>query len=407
MHSGPDGGSLGASLPRRGGGTKRDLGDFVVSETSTAGAAAPTGSAALVDAIYAAVPCLAQEGNQPCAPTAVSDAGDGGPALLFWQATGYALQAPILGGMQPLFNNQGDVTLAASCFFNQNAVRLPLLRRRALLGPQPPGESFVSVNASQYCATDESDSVNMAMVNLGSMSEPVQVQLSASGMAEGTNQVYTSQIFNSSGGVLVISVDATAWSSNPNTPISAMLYIDGEPAGVIGLFANPAGTHLPMVGADLAVPNIAAGGHQLDLVGQGSTVVDDNDVWSLTVIEMTGNSIVSPVASQAPPAQQGGGTLLNTQYKSVGGESLICVTLSGWTATANQLITAQVLVDGNPVGTLQSWASQSSMHIPLACGDIAAGQLPPGMHQLTIVAGPNTITDANDRMGVVIFQFFP
>jgi len=378
-----------------------------VSETTTAGTSAtPAATASLVDTIYAAVPCLAQNGNQPCAPEAVTEAGAGGPALLYWQATGYTLNAPILAGMQPQFNKQGDGSLAASCFFNENAVRLPLLRRRALLSPQPPGESLVMVYGSEYCVTDPSDTITMAMLNLGIMSAPPQVRLSAVGMADGSNNVYTAQVFSSDGGPLVISIDATAWSTVPDQAISALLYLDGEPVAEIGLFANPSSFHLPLVGADWVLYNVAAGGHQLDLVGNTGTTVDDGDVWSLTVMEMTGTSVATPLFSGPPAQQQGGGTLATATYEARGGEQLFLVSLSGWSGSDNEMLSAQLLVEGDPVGTLQTWASKGGMHLPIAGGDIAPGVLMPGTQQIELVAGPNTITDQNDRLSITVIEVF-
>lgn len=376
-----------------------------MSETTAAGTATPSITAPVVSEIYACEPCLGQEGNQPAVYEAVVEAGAGGPALLLWQATAWTTSPDVLAGMKPVINGLSDGAWVASMFFNQSAMRLPLVRRRALVPPLAPGEALVAVGASEYCCTDSTDSITMTLLNLGAMSAPPQVRLALFDFATGGG-TYTSQPFSCDGGPLLVSIDASGWSGSINTPIGALLYLDGEVVGQVGLFANPAATHLPFAGADLVIQGVAPGGHQLDLMALSGTTVDDSDVFSLSVTEMVAPSFATALIDQPCPGQQGGGTLASAQYGAKGGEQLICVSLSGWSESDNQMLSAQVLVDGDPVGTLQTWASFAATHLPISGGDLAPGAMQPGVHQIDVVAGPGTVTDGNDRVALTVVELF-
>lgn len=399
FHSRLGGRTLGASpAPWRR--ARRVLGDMDMSETSS------PATTAIVSQVYTAQPCLAQTGNQPVVDEAVVDVA-AGPALLLWQGSAWANTAGRLAGMRPAVGSSDDDFYGAACFFNQTAMHLPLLRRRVMVSPLSQGESLVAVTATnEFTNTDPNDSVTAALLAFGSMSVPPQVRLDAAGMAEGGGG-YTAQSFTCDGGDLVVSVACTAWAQQPNTLISAVLYLDGDPVAYPTILANPDSLHMPLNAMDIRLSGVQAGGHQLDLMAGSDTAVDDNDVWSLTVMEMQGESTVTQLfANDVLPDQNGGQPVAKQVYQASGGEQLILVSMSGWSSAGGQMISAQVFVDDDPIGTLKTYANQGAMHLALTGGDFAPGVLPVGQHAITVVAGPDTITDQNDRLTLAVLELF-
>ena len=382
------------------------LGDIGVSETTVAGAVTDTGP--LVSSVFDNDACLAQQGGTWMTPEAVIEAGDGGPAMLFWQVSGFTQSAPGPIKAQPVIAGASDGSVGAACFTNLDAVHTALVRRRALLQqPLSPGESFVQVAAAIGLASDGNDAVTMALLNLGAMSVPPQVRLSSWGTASGSNGEYCDQPFASNGGPLFIAVAATAWSKTADQQIGAMLYLDGDPIAYPKLFANQAGAHLGLVGTD-KVYTASPGGHTLTLMADGQTVCDSNDVWSVMVLEMAGSSTAWQAFDNTPcPSQSGGQVLAGCPYTARGGVQLICVSLSGYSAAPNTMLQAQVLIDGDQVGTLQIFANQAEQHLLLCGGDIAPGSLPAGTHQVQVVAGDGMVTDSNDTISLTVIEVFP
>jgi len=313
------------------------LGDIDVIETYTAGAT--TGTGPLVSGIFANDPCVTQQGGTWMTQEAVVEAGNGGPALLLWQVSGWSQSPDQPLKAQPVIAGEADSTLGTASFTNPASVHTALLRRRALVSPLSPGESFVQVAAATGVCTDGNDSVTMTLLNLGAMSAPPQVRLSTWSTAIGTNGEYTSQPFDSAGGPLLISVSATGWSQTADQPIGAVLYLDGEPIAYPKLFANQAAEHMGLVGSDVVVDNAGPGGHNLALMADSGTTCDTNDTWSLTVAEMQGSSTAWQPFNNTPCSNQSGGQVIaSCTYEAHGGVQIICVSLSGSSFTANQML---------------------------------------------------------------------
>lgn len=368
-------------------------------------AAAATGP--LVTGVYENQTCLSQQGGNWMTPLAVIETGAGGPAVLFWQISAWTQLAPDGFKAQPVIANASDQTTGAAFFFNNSAVHAALLRRRALLSPLSPGESFFQIVSADNLVTDQNDVATAILLNLGSLSTPPQVRLSAWSTAQGTNGEYTAQNFYTAGGPLLIAVHASGWSKYDNQLIGAVLYCDGEPIAYPQLYANQSGTHLALVGTD-KVYTASPGEHQLALMADSQTVCDNNDVWSLTVIEMQGNSTVTQLFDAAPcPTQSGGSALAAAQYTSQGGVLMLLVQVSGFATAPSQTLQAQVLVDGDEVGSLQIFANQAEQHMMLCGGDIAPGAPPAGPHTVEVYAGAGMSTDGNDRISITVVEVLP
>ncbi|HXA27415.1 MAG TPA: hypothetical protein VN193_01590 [Candidatus Angelobacter sp.] len=381
-----------------------------MTETTNQGTAATVASgSSLVIGVYNNLPCLAQSGGAKMVYDAIVNFGLPGPAVMFWQASAWTQSAPAGLKAQPLINGQPDQTLGTAAFLNASAIHGALLRRRALMQPLPQGESMVSVVAANGVITDRNDTVNMAVLDISDISTPPQVRLSQWGTAVGSNNLYTTQSFISGGGPLLVSLAATAWSKPANNMIGGLLYLDNQPIAYAQIWANQPNSHICLVGGD-RVLNVGAGGHTLKFLADTQSTIDTNDVWSLSVIEMApgGPSKATQLLNNnACQAQSGGGLVASAPYQATGGVQMICLWLSGYSAKAGQTLQARVLVDGNPVGTLQIFANQAETHMLLCGGDIASGSMPPGQHTIQVVAGSNLVTDQNDRCSLTVLEVFP
>ncbi len=137
------------------------------------------------------------------------------------------------------------------------------------------------------------------------------------------------------------------------------------------------------------------------------TTIDSNDLWALTVLELPPPTIATQLKGNDECAtRQGGGVIASAPFTSQGGTQLICLWVSAYSHQPNQLLTATVLIDGNPVGRAQIFANPAETHMLLCGGDIVPGGIPPGTHTIQVVAGANTITDFNDRISPTVLEVF-
>jgi len=368
-------------------------------------AAAPAYKSQLVASVYANYPCHAPDNEQRIVPDTIVDLGLPGPVMMFWQCSAWS-QAGNQGlKAEPLVNKQVDSTLGTAGYVNPAATHMALLRRRARVQPLPEGESMFSVVAARGVTTDKNDTVNMAMLDISDIGVPPLVRLATFGFASSPS-LYTQQNFSCSGGPLLISVSATASSKTPSQMLGALLQLDGNPNANFQVWANPAGSHMGLVGGD-RVRAADAKTHALHLTPHTGTTIDSNDLWALTVLELPPPTIATQLKGNDQCAtQQGGGVIASAPFTSQGGTQLICLWVSAYSHKANQTISATVLIDGNPVGQAQIFANPADTHMLLCGGDIVPGSIPPGPHTIQVVAGPNTITDVNDRISLTVLEVF-
>ncbi|HEY5419332.1 MAG TPA: hypothetical protein VIL10_01240 [Marmoricola sp.] len=80
---------------------------------------------------------------------------------------------------------------------------------------------------------------------------------------------------------------------------------------------------------------------------------------------------------------------------------IVAVSGSAWAHQPNTLLTVQVQVDDKVLGTIQTLAGTTGVHLALPTGFFAIQrQISPAV--LTLTAGPDTTTDANDPFTVAL-----
>lgn len=361
----------------------------------------------LVARIYGNQPCLRQSGGKKMVYDAVIDLGDAGPVVLFWQCSARTEVGARTLSVEPVVNDQDDERLKTQTHVNPKSVHAPLLRRRVQTRSLPQGQSIFAVRAGEGVVTDENYTVNMIALDISDMANPPLVRLDAWGPAERGDSVYAERTFTTEGGPMLVSLAATARPRKAGQLLMALAYLDNQPVAVMQIFANQADQHICMVGGD-RVLDAAAGQHTLRLVGSPDVIVDQNDYWSMSVLEMRKPASAAMLLDNGKcQAQQGEGVIATAEYESHGGQHLMCVWLSGYSHTADRTLMARVLVDDNPVGRLQVHANQADTHVLLCGGDIAAGSIPKGKHTIKVVSGnKDTITDVNDRVSLTVLEVY-
>lgn len=127
----------------------------------------------------------------------------------------------------------------------------------------------------------------------------------------------------------------------------------------------------------------------------------------VSVAHMTTSQILQPVNNVQLLPQSGGQVVLKQAVKLPrDGDILIAFSGSAWSATANQVISLQLWLDGEPVpsGLLQMPASAASMHLSLGRAWALVRGATAGQHTLTVVAGQSTVTDANDTVCITVWE---
>jgi hypothetical protein len=360
-------------------------------------------AAPLVASVYANYPCRSTSGGAKIVPDAVVDLGKPGPIVLFWQCSAFT-DTPNRGMKAvPLVNELVDTSLETAVFVSATSTHVPLLRRRAPNDTMPEGQSMFGIVTSGGVHTDPNDIVNMAALNVSDMSARPKVKLSAVGLAASSG-LYTEQTFVADGHPMLVSVAATASSKQAGRHIGAQLLIDNNPDANFQVFANVTGQHMSLVGGD-RVRSLPQGRHTLRLLPHANTTIDTNDLWSLSVIEFPAPATVAELFANAfCKEQSGGGVIASAPYTSKGGTQMICLWVSAYARQAQQTMSATVQVDGNPVGSLQIFPAIAGSHMLLCGGDIVPGSIPAGQHTIEVVAGGNTVTDANDRVSLTVFE---
>ena len=119
---------------------------------------------------------------------------------------------------------------------------------------------------------------------------------------------------------------------------------------------------------------------------------------------MTLSSIQQPLNNAALGSQSGGTFVAKATVTVKGGDALIGVSASAWSANPGP-ISMIVWVDNQPTGAvLGAYASAGGMHLSLGHTWAWCRSLAPGQHTIMLEAGPTTVTDQNDFACVTVWE---
>jgi hypothetical protein len=359
----------------------------------------------LVAPVYTNVRCRQQAGGEKLVDDTVVDLGKPGPVIRFYAASAFspAGDRPLLA--QPAINGRHQGSLDSAVYANPAVTHKTLLRRRAYADGLHRGQSRFSVVAGPSTVSDPLDRITMSVLDISDVAGTPTVAASMYG-PPADRGLYGRFSVNVGDNPLLISVSATGWARTEGQMLGAQLDINGTPDAEFQIFANPANNHMQLVGGD-RVRRLPKGQHTLALRPQAGTMIDGNDLFAITLTEFPPPSRIAHLLNNRQCAtQQGKGVIASVDYESNGGTHLICLWVSGYSHKGNQELSAQVVVDENPVGRVFMFANPAETHMLLGGGDIAAGAIPKGKRRITVLAGPDTITDFNDRISLSVIEVY-
>jgi hypothetical protein len=349
----------------------------------------------------------AQQGDGVVAQNTVTFAG--GDALLgfsgsAWTQTAGPISLTVWLDGQPL---GGELSIYA----NSTAMHMSLGRSWVYAPAVTPGQHEVMVVAGATTITDQNDRVSLTLVELG---DGLALRATSDTPCPvGSGGIVAKEQFEIQNGAFMVSSSGSGWAAQAGSMLGMAMLTDGGDGLVGHVFANNAGQHLATVPVDLVFPNAQneRGSFQLALESL-QTLTDGNDIAHMTAIEWV-DPTQAPIAQDmnpylqdyTPAAQQGGDYIAQSTFQCNGGPLLFRVSLSGWSSEPNTMIGATVEIDGNPNTSTELFANPANTHLTMVSNDVVVTGVPAGQHSFALQAGASTITDQNDRVGVMLLEF--
>jgi hypothetical protein len=206
-----------------------------------------------------------------------------------------------------------------------------------------------------------------------------------------------------------MSGSSSGWVTQAATFVGSSILYDGGDGSNMQVFANNANQHLAVVPTDNIQDN-TRGNHQFQVFGSQSAT-DLTDYAHLTVVEFVDYDQAPSYRAQMfnqPAAAQGGsgGQIQSMPFSSSGGTLMVRVGVSCWTGASGGVpLYVGIQVDGTSKGFAQIFANVPSVHMPMVTNDLVITGVPAGNHTLGLIGEANTVTDQNDRVSILIFEF--
>jgi hypothetical protein len=324
--------------------------------------------------------------------------------LVFLAASGWATSPGLLSSDVTVGPTSARTT--AVCV-NHSNTHTAFVRRRVFVTNVPPGSLPVTITAGARTVTDGNDRVNVTIIQRGTSPIPFYVREAQAGPPSSRSS-FVNTTFLSVGGLLMISAAGSGYSTAAANLTGMSVLLDGQTIAKSEVFANAANSHLAFVPVDLVIGEVPPGNHSFALVPEASTTIDANDFYSLTVVELVCPPAVMTatqvLANAVCNTQDGGGTIASGSFTSSGGVLLVCVSVSAYTHTAGQILSASIQIDGRTVGSTELCANAAQTHLCLTGNDLPLSNIMAGRHTVTLVASSATVTDFNDRCSLTVLE---
>ena len=353
------------------------------------------------------VPLTAQSGSGFVAKATATFTG--GDALIGVSASAWSAKpGPI--GMSIWFDGQ-PTGAQLGTYASSGAMHLALGHAWVWCRGVSPGQHTIMLEAGPTTVTDQNDFACVTVIepNDGLAIRLAQDAPCPSGVGK---PLLTARAETGEGGLL-ISGSSSGWVTQAaTTTVSSSLVYDGGDSAPMEVFANNANQHLAVVPTDYIQDNDpnSRGNHEFQVVGGASTQTDQDDFAHLAVVEWVNYdqapSYLSQIQNQPAAAQHGdGGTIATVPLPTKGGPLLVKVGVSCWSQSANVPLSVGIQIDGTSHGFAQIFANPSGTHMATVTNDLVVTGVPAGSHNLTLIGESNTITDQNDRVSVIAFEF--
>ena len=124
-----------------------------------------------------------------------------------------------------------------------------------------------------------------------------------------------------------------------------------------------------------------------------------NKVLATDFRKGTQEMLVTAVTNNAPSP-------VSATYTSSGGALLVQFAGSGYSSTANKMISANLTLDGVTVATASVFANETQSHKAFVPVAVLVPSAKPGSHTFAVSAGANTTLDGNDLFTITVSEFF-
>jgi hypothetical protein len=333
----------------------------------------------------------------------------GGDALVGFSASAWSAQPGPMSLRLWLDDQPTDGFLAM--YANQAAMHLALGHSWTWCQGVSPGQHTILLEAGDTTVTDSND---YACVTVWEMGDGCVVHWAEDAPCpSGNGQQLIRAGVETQGGQLLVSGSSSGWVEQANSPVTAWMPFDGGDPAEMQVFANNAAQHLAVVPTDMIVAGVGRGNHEVQLNADGLTYTDGGDTAHLAVVEWVNPAeaptvlAMNPVLQNSPAQTQNGsgGTIAQSTFTSSGGTLLVRVGLSVWTQQSDEPLYVGIQIDGTSQGYAQVYANVAATHMPLITNDLVVEGVQAGSHTLNLMAEVNVVTDANDRVSVLIMEF--
>jgi hypothetical protein len=328
----------------------------------------------------------------------------GGDALIGISASAWS-QNPGPISMLVWVDNQPTGAVLGT-YASQGQMHLALGHTWAWCRGLTPGQHTLMLEAGPTTVTDQNDWACATVIEMG---DGLKVHASEDvPCPKGIAQPLVTIESETGDGGLWMSGSSSGWVTQAATLIGSSILYDAGDGTNMQVFANNANQHLAVVPTDNIQDN-TRGNHQFQVFGSQSAT-DLTDYAHLTVVEFVdydqAPSYRAQMINQPAQSQHGDGSLIQSlPFSSKGGNLMVRVGVSAWTSATGVPLTVGIQVDGTSKGWAQIYANVANTHLPMVTNDLVIAGVPAGNHTLGLIGQLNTITDQNDRVSILIFEF--
>jgi hypothetical protein len=351
-------------------------------------------------------PLVAQAGYNSVAKATANFSG--GDALIGVSASAWSANPGPIGMTVWLDDQPTGAQLGT--YASSGSMHLALGHTWAWCRGVSPGQHTIMLEAGPTTVTDQND---FACVTIIEPNDGLAIRLAEDAPCPtGTAQPLITARAETGDGGLLISGSSSGWVTQSGATVRSSLSYDGGDVAPMEVLANHAAQRLAVVPTDFIQDNDpnTRGEHEFQVVGGGTTQTDQNDIAHLAVVEWVDYAqaprYLSQIQNQPAAAQHGdGGTIASVPLPTKGGTLLAKVGVSCWTQTANVPLIVGIQVDGKSLGFARIFANPSGTHMATVTNDLVLTGVPAGNHTLGLIGEANTITDQNDRVSAIAFEF--
>jgi hypothetical protein len=215
-------------------------------------------------------------------------------------------------------------------------------------------------------------------------------------MAQQGDGVVAQETVNFAGGDALLGFSGSGWTQTAG-PISLTVWLDGQPlGGGLSIYANSTAMHMSLGRSWVHAPGVTPGQHQVMVVAGATTITDQNDRISLTLVEL-GDGLALRATSDTPCPVGSSQIVAKEQFEIQNGAFMLSASGSGWAAQAGAMLGMAMLLDGGNPLVGQVFANNDSQHLATVPVDLVYTNLQNqrGSYQMALQS-VQTWTDDND-----------